>query len=112
MDFGLKQHAVYWGNPTPDGRGGLTFDAPEEIRCRWVQKIELFITWEGREERSQAMVWLEQDVDINGYLWLGRYSALDSSSVTPENVVGALRIRNFFKVPSVKADEYSRKVWL
>lgn len=112
MDFALNQYAVYWGNPTPNGRGGFTFDDPVEIECRWVQKTELFVTWEGREERSQALVWLDQDVEINGYLWLGRYSALDSSSVTPDNVSGALRIRNFHKIPSLKADEYARKAWL
>jgi hypothetical protein len=112
MDFGLNQYAVYWGSPVPNGRGGFTFAAPVEIECRWEQKTELFISFEGHEERSQAVVWLDQDVDVNGYLWLGRLTALDSSAVTPDDQSGALRIRDFKKVPSISADEYLRKAWL
>ena len=105
---GLNQTATYWGNPTPDGWGGYTFDAPVEIDCRWEDTSKLFISAQtGKEERSRAMVFVDQDVVVGGYLYLG-----SSTGTKPEEVTGAFEIKSFGKTPSVKATKFLRKAWL
>jgi len=83
----LNQVATYWGNPSPDGWGGQTFDSPVAIDVRWVDKQQLFISVEGKEERSKAVVYVDQDVDLGGFLYLGT-----SAETNPEDQDGALEI--------------------
>ena len=103
----LRQTATYWGNPAPDGWGGLTFDAPVEVDCRWEEKVEVFTTAAGKEARSIAVVFLGQDVDVDGYLYLG-----SSTEASPKDVGGAYQIRAFKKVPNIRATYWERKAWL
>ena len=103
----LRQVITYWGNPVISGWGGSTFDAPVAITGRWEDRQELFRDAEGQEVLSHAVVYVDQDVDIKGYLYLG------TSVVTnPANVDGAREIRSFRKVPNLKATAFARKVWL
>ena len=90
------QTAVYWGSPQDDGRGGFTFADPIEIQCRWQQNTEVIaMAGEDRKSReivSKAQVWILQDVDEEGYLYLGTLDstgALDSSEEeNPAKVTG------------------------
>jgi hypothetical protein len=107
----LNQTAVYWGSPTPDGWGGTTFDSPVEMDCRWEEKQELFVDASGEQVLSHAVVYLSQDVDIGGYLYLGDMNDLDSTPVPSENS-DAYEIRSFRKTPNLKATVYERKAWL
>lgn len=107
----LKQTVTYWGNPAPDGWGGFTFDDPLAIVGRWEDRTELFINAAtGREERSRAVVYLNQDVDVGGYLYLG--TATDSADDNPKDVDGAFQIKAFEKSPDIKGTRFSRKAWL
>jgi len=115
-----KQTAVYWGNPENDGMGGRTFDEPVELSpddtngVHWKQRQELFIDANGQEKRSQAVVWLAQDVVNGGYLYLGELADLDSDELAdPLTVDDAFEIRAFRKIPSVAdATRFERKAWL
>ena len=111
----LKQTAIYWGDPQSDGMGGRTFGSsyPVELSVRWEQRQELFIDAAGQEKRSQAVVYVAQDVDMGGYLFLGTLDNLSSAEeADPLTVDGAHEIRGWAKVPSLKADRYLRKIWL
>lgn len=109
----LNQTVVYWGNPANDGYGGRTFDDPVELDCRWSDKQDLFIDIDGQEKRSEAVVWVESDVVVGGYLYLGDLDDLSSAEeADPFEVTNAFEIRRFEKVPSVKADQFVRKAWL
>jgi len=109
----LKQVAVYWGNPQNDGAGGRTFDDPVELSVRWEQRQELFIDANGQESTSKAVVYLDQDIDIGGYLYLGDLDDLSSAEEgDPLTVSGAYEIRGSKKLPDIKADRFLRKVWL
>lgn len=109
----LKQTAVYWGSPQSDGAGGRTFDDPVELSVRWEQRQELFIDASGQESTSKAVVYLGQDVDIGGYLYLGDLDGLSSAEEgDPLTVGGAYEIRGFEKTPDIKADQFLRKAWL
>lgn len=103
----LLQTATYWGNPVANGFGGYTFDSPVAIDCRWILKQELFIDAKGKEKVSAAIVLLGQDIDLDGYLYLGT-----TTESNPKDISGSYAIKSFAKIPSMKADAFLRKVWL
>lgn len=111
MRVKLLQTAVYWGNPLPDGYGGFTFDSPEEISVRWEDRQELFAKTADQQMLSTAVVYTAQDVDVNGYLFLGTLNDLDSSGL-PQEQDGAYMVQAFAKIPNLNNTFYLRKVWL
>lgn len=114
LTHNLKQTAVYWANPQSDGFGGRTFDDPIEISVRWEDRQELFIDASGQEKTSQAVVYLAQDVNLGGYLYLGSLSDLSSAEEGDPltNGVASYEIRGFRKVPDIRGERSLRKVWL
>jgi len=108
----LNQTAVYWDNPSPSGWGGDSWDDPAEVDCRWEKKQELFIDATGEEKRSSAVVYLNQDVDLGGYLMLGDLDDIPSDSQLPTDFSGAFEIRGFNKIPNIKGTKFERKAWL
>lgn len=109
----LNQTVVYWGNPQPDGFGGHSYDDPVEVDARWQHKQELFVNVAGQEVRSAAIVYTDQDVDLDGYLYLGELTDLSSGEeVDPQIVSDAHRIGAFRRTPNLKASAFERKAWL
>jgi hypothetical protein len=107
------QTAVYWGTPTEDNYGGKTFAAPVEIACRWVDKSEIIASTTGQELVSRAMVHVLQDLDEQGYLYLGTLADLSATEeANPKIVTGAFEIKQFHKVPSLDGSVYVRKAYL
>ena len=105
-----KQTIVYWASPTPDGYGGSTYSDPVEIMGRWEDKQELIKTNNGEEQLSQARVWLLQDVDEGGYLYLGTLDDLDSDP-QPKDIPTVGQIMTFSKFPTLgQGDVFLRKV--
>jgi hypothetical protein len=113
------QTAVYWGNPVNDGYGGHTFDDPVEIACRWEDKDQVVGTQVGGEVTggvllSRSIVFVTQDLDEEGYLYLG---SLDDLSVeqqaNPKLVETAYIIKRFEKTPALgSTTEFLRKAFL
>ena len=116
---------VYWGTPTKDGRGGYTFDDPIEIDCRWEEHTMIREDDDGQEYVSKAVVYVEEDVDKNGYLYLGDLDDLidldesdsaDSSgtvdTLDPIDIDNAYIIKGFEKVKALNTVEYLRKAYL
>lgn len=103
----LKQTITYWGPGTPDGLGGNSYPSPVKIKGRWEDRTTLFTDRSGNEKRSSARVYVNQDVTLNGYLYLGNSTAAD-----PTTVVDARLILDFRKVPNLRATEYERRVLL
>ena len=136
----LNQTAVYWGGPENDGRGGYTFvdsEGPTEQDVRWEDKQELFINPLGKESLSRAIAYVDRDMEVGGYLFLGNMGAVDAflgidvgvgdddadvigggdevvdaGVEDPRQVTGAMRIMAFQKLPDLHNIEYVRKVWL
>ncbi len=106
----LKQKAVYWGAPVPNGFGGFTYGAPIEIAVRWTDKQELFLSYTGEQVLSRAKLMLDQDVEVRGMLALTTLLQLSSSQAPGDNT--AYEIRAFQKMPDVRAKQYVRQVWL
>ena len=108
-----KQTVVYWGNPVSDGSGGHSYDDPVEINARWQHKQELYIDSTGQEVKSAAIVYAGQDIDMDGYLFLGDLADLSSAEEgDPQTVDDAYRVGAFSKTPNLKATAFERKVWL
>jgi len=117
MDFlaeSFNQKAVYWGSPSTDGFGKLSFADAIEIDVRWEERQELFLSATGKEEVSRAVVYsASQDFENDGYLFLGELTDIDSGDLdTPQNVTNAYPIRGYYKKPDIGGNVYFRKVWL
>ena len=109
----LRHTAVYWGSPVSDGEGGRTFDNPVELAVRWEERHDLFMDAQGQEQQSSAVVFVAQDVVVGGYLFLGDLDDLSSAEEgDPLNVDGAYEIRQFDKIPDLKATSFLRRAWL
>ena len=111
------QTCVYWGSPVNDGFGGFTFADPIEIKCRWDDKHEVNIGWfsdgfPGNLLQSKASVLVLQDLDLNGYLYLGELTDIDTT-LNPKEIQGAYSIHRFDKIPMVfSTDDFVRIAWL
>ena len=108
----LNQTAVAWTTATPDGYGGYTFSSVDEIDCRWNEKQELFINAQGQEELSRAIVYVNQDMEVGEYLYLGSEDDLDSDHDDPQVIEDAYIIKAFQKIPSIDGTEFLRRCWL
>jgi len=108
----LKQTAVYWGIPISDGYGGYTFADPVEIDCRWEDTNEVIRNSQGKEVVSKSKVFVGQDVDIGGYLFLGEIDDLISSVEIPSEEPAAMEIIAFDKVPDMRGAKFLRIAWL
>ena len=111
------QTAVYWGSPTNDGYGGKTFADPVEISCRWeniIQNIDRVGARLGEEVVSEAQVYVTEDVEEMGYLYLGDLDDLDSDEeADPKTIEKAYPIRKFEKIPAIRStNEFLRKAYL
>jgi hypothetical protein len=112
------QTAVYWGNPRPDGHGGTIFDAAVEIACRWDSKVELIgdkgTTATGKVVVSKAQLLVTQDVQEQGWVYLGILDDLNSAQIgDPKEVDGAYEIKAFEKVPLFRStSKFVRKAYL
>ena len=96
------QTAVYWGAPVEDGYGGKTFAAPVEIKCRWEERTQTLTDNMGTVIGSRANVYVLQDVDEEGYLFLGSLTDLTTPQKSdPASVDGAWYIKQFEKIPAL-----------
>lgn len=104
----LKQDITYWELSSIDGWNKPTFESsPEYIKGRWEDKAELYLDKEGQEKISNAIVYLDQDVELGGYLYLGTSLELD-----PTLVDNAYEIKYIHKVSDIKGTTFLRKIIL
>jgi hypothetical protein len=109
----LNQDAVYWGSPANDGYGGLTFADPVQIHVRWEDKQVMFVDASGKDMLSQAVVYVDRALEIDGYLYLGTLDDLSSGElVNPLLVAEAYPVRGRSSSPDFRAQKFVRKVWL
>ncbi len=103
----LRQKITYWAPGTPDGFGGIAYVAPVEFKGRWEDRLQIVTDFAGNEKISKAVVYLDSDVVVRGYLFEGV-----SSSTDPSTVVGAKEIVRIDKTPTLNAQFHERKVFL
>jgi len=108
------QTAVYWSAPTPDGYGGFTYGTPREIPVRWEDTSKVVSTAKDTQYVCRAKIIVNEDLDEEGYLYLGNLSGLtDEQKTNPKLVDGAYKIARIDKTPMLfKTDEFVREVYL
>jgi hypothetical protein len=108
------QVAVYWGSPVDDGMGGYTFSSPIEIPYRWEEMSQLVADNKGDAITSRACIYVTQDLDEEGMLYLGSLDDLNSDTeLDPKSVDGAYFIKRFEKSPALgSTTEFLRKAYL
>lgn len=80
------QRAVYWGSPTPDKDGGMTFAEPVEIKCRWKDSNELKLRGDGQYYSTKAKILTNSILVEGGYLWKGTLAELTTLASNDTNV--------------------------
>lgn len=121
----LIQDCVYWGSPVENGYGGVTYAFPIEIKCRWEDRQQIIGTITGNQiigfqNMSRAIVYVDRDVDVDGWLMLGTLDDLtdsegDSSGeyYDPHQIANAYIIKRFEKMTALHSTtEYIRVAYL
>lgn len=104
---GYRQTATYWGSPTDNGTGGFSYAAPVQFRVRWEDKQMQFSNQVGELQVSQAVVFVSQEVEVGGYLYLGTSAAAD-----PHTVEGAYEIKQTMTIPDLRNARSERRAFL
>lgn len=99
---------TYWAVTGENEYGASSFGAPVLLLGRWEESSQQFRTPQGDDSVSKAVVWVPQDVTIDGYLALDNQTAFSS----PDLVNGAEQIRQFTKVPDLRNASSERRAYL
>lgn len=97
----LKQWAVRWPFIGQNENGIDQYGDPEEVRCRWTDKVERDVSpVTGQEVLVRSTVWVSEDMNVGDVLWLGLL--VDSPSTPP--------VHNKIKVWTVIPDKKGRSL--
>ena len=99
----LNQTAIYWAKSGQNGYGTYTYELPIEIECRWENKTEFVKSSKGEEVLSSAKVFVDREIDFEGFLQLGTVEV--STPDSPENEQLAYSVIRFDDMPNVKGSE-------
>jgi hypothetical protein len=111
------QTACYWpplphsddfGNPT---YGDVVELKPPDNGVAWFDTNENYINQQGETTVSKAKVFVLQDLQVHGVLWLGQAKDL-ADDIKPFGNAGASEIQAFSKIPTLTANEFVRTAWL
>lgn len=102
-----KQDAVYWPALRIDAKNRVVLDDPIAIKCRWEDKSVEYIDMHGQPQVSQVIVYVDRDVTLRGYLWLGLLAAAPADPTTDPK---GREIRSYEKLPNFRNTDYLRTV--
>ena len=116
----LRQTATWWeikdvadtpydmyGDPAFKSISPQLLQMSDGTGVRWENRTEKFIKPDGDEDHGRSVVWLRSVVAVGDYLYLG-----NSSSVNPETVNGADRVKYVEAVPDTKGRDILYKAIL
>lgn len=101
---------TYWAVLDNDGYGGFKFSAPVTINARWEDTVAATFNVKGDAIVSKAVVYVDQDVAEDGYLYNGVSSEADPTAVALQGA--AFKIQRITKTPNIRYSDYIRKVIL
>ena len=107
----LTHKCVYWSTPVPDGFGGYTFTNAIELNCRWEDVNERFVSDDNTENISQAKVYVDEDVEVGGYVMLASVGDITVTD-NPESLSEAYKIKRFDKLPTLNGKKYLRTIFI
>ena len=77
----LNQTLTYWPPGQDDRYGKPLAGAPIQIDCRWEDRIDEVQSKTGQEVTSRSRIFIEGDVDLDGYVYLGVTAVPDPSKL-------------------------------
>lgn len=113
LDTMRKQTCVHWERTGVDDDGQPTFADGVELRVRWEDVNEQYITQDNETLVSRSKVYVARDLAVGDVLWLGSVGDVDDADLDdPFAQRGAYQIRKFDRIPTLKATDYLRVAWL
>ena len=103
----LTQDITNW-TITSDGFGGYTYETPTLLKGLWLDKHEMFRNASNEEVVSNAIVYLDSDVEVGSYIAQGDYTSV----ADPTTLSGASRVLGFRKIPNITSIRFERKAFL
>lgn len=107
----LEMDAVYWPPNGQDEFGTPAFGSPIDLKVRWEDVTETFMNAKGEAKTSKSKVYVGQDVQEEGALWLGTVATL-TNPTKPFAQPNAWQISAFSKIPTLNAKQFLRIAWL
>lgn len=86
------EDAVYWPPGQPDGFGQTVPEDAVELKVRWQDDQRRRVDATGVEFISQAIVYCNQQLAYNGWLWYGKLEDAEYPSA-PRKQLGAYQIK-------------------
>jgi len=95
-----RQVAVYWSRATVDKYGRYAFSEPVEVKCRWEDAVEEYVSATGEKKVSQAVVYVDRVMQVGDRLWLGEMDSTTPSD--PLELFNSYEIGQFEQTPDLK----------
>lgn len=109
----LKQKLVHWPGAANDGYGGYTYGTAVEYICRWQDKQETFKDFDGEEQISNAIIYMEVGIARKGsWVYKGELADLDSEHSDPKSIDNAFPIQAIQESPNVRGTQTLYKVYV
>lgn len=97
-----KYTAVYWAAPTSRADGSNQYATPVEIKCFWKGGTQFIPDRDALEVSAKAIVYVFEDLDEQGMLYLGKLTDLTTAQkADPRKVSRAYVINKFEKIPAL-----------
>lgn len=105
-----NQTATLWQQTGNDGFGGKTFSLPTLIPVRWEDVEEIFNDFEGKELRSKARVYVDNDTEINNedYMYLGDLT----SENDPRSIIDCYTVKKTSKIQTINSNFTTQELML
>jgi hypothetical protein len=107
-DTGLKQTVTYWPPAATDRFGAETYSAPILLRGRWEERNEEAATLGGDTIVSRAIVFVDRDLLVGGFLAEGDQLAVQDPTILPS----AYEIRAWRSIPDLRNVSSERRAIL
>lgn len=101
----LTSTITVWGQGSLDIYGNAAFSTPVAIKGRWEDRNDLFRDNTNNELVSKAVVYVDTDVSVGSFVYLGTSTA----SSPPPN---SWEVKAFRKIPNLSGTESERKCYL
>lgn len=101
----MPETLTYWAPGGNDGYGGVSYGNPTPVAGRWQDKRILFRDAQGREVVSEAVVYVDRELELAGRLLRGESADLNPPAAAKE-------IRDVGRSPSLDGEEELHKVIL
>ena len=114
----LNQTLTRWRRVGVDAYGNASFAAPVVLPCRWEGRTELFVDFNGREIRSQAVVYTAVALAEGDYVALGNKGTSTTTSTTTSGgsafdpTRDAYEVKSVESMPNLRGTQFVYKAWL